>query len=71
MGKKFTPPFQIEADFYDAKGDLLEHCEEWGDCPEATTVKHRVVDAMGRIVSTYKVRENAEKSLAKLLKDYK
>ena len=68
MGRKWQPPFRVEADFYDAKGELLEWIEEWGECQDATKVLYRVVDTSDQAHSTHNSKAAAESALERINK---
>lgn len=57
MPKKFVPPFNLDADFYDKDKQELEWCYWWGECPEATKVIWRVEDVEGNTLSSHNTRE--------------
>ena len=64
--KHFKSPFRIEVDFYDAKGELLEWADWWGDCPEATEVRYVVTDIQEQTISTHNSREKAQAAIDRL-----
>lgn len=61
--KQFRAPFHLDVDFYDAKGELLEWADHWGDCPAATELRFTVVDIEDRTLSTHNTREKAERAV--------
>jgi hypothetical protein len=63
---KFYPPFDIDADYYDANGKELEWAHWWGECKDAARVEWYVEDTRGKRISTHRTREKAEAALERL-----